>query len=92
MTTLFPTDRALLHPHFVTYRLRSLDPDCDVLAYPLPNNGATQSRVKGGRLLSFKEMQGRVHWDHLCSGSGGRLMYIDEAYKVIGVKVEVCSV
>lgn len=89
MAALFPTNRALLHPHFETYRLRSLDPEVDVRAYALPNNGATQSRVQGGRLLSFKEMQGRIHWDHLAAGSGGRLVYVDEQFKVIGVVVQV---
>ncbi|KAK8864249.1 hypothetical protein IAR55_001495 [Kwoniella newhampshirensis] len=85
MSHLFPSDRSLLLPQFETYRLHSLDPDQDVTFHPLPTPGATQSRVgRGQQHLSFKEVRARIGWDHLAVGEGGRGVYIDKDWGVVG--------
>lgn len=90
MAHLFQPDRSLLYPQFETYRLHSLDVDEDTAGYKLPGNGATQSRVGYNQHhLSFKEVRGRIGWDHLSVGSGGRAMYIDADWKTIGVQLDV---
>ncbi|WWD17454.1 hypothetical protein CI109_101895 [Kwoniella shandongensis] len=85
MSHLFPPDRSLLLPQFETYRLHSLDPDQDVTFHPLPGPGATQSRVGWGQQhLSFKEVRARIGWDHLAVGEGGRGVYVDKDWTVVG--------
>ncbi|ORY32515.1 hypothetical protein BCR39DRAFT_464431 [Naematelia encephala] len=84
MSYLFPPSRSLLYPQFETYRLHSLDPDVHVTSYPLPGNGATQSRLGyNEHQLSFKETRARIAWDHLCV-SGRRGVYVDTDWAVIG--------
>lgn len=91
MAHLFQPDRSLLYPQFETYRLRSLDVDEDTASYRLLGNGATQSSVGyNNHHLSFKEVRGRIGWDHLAVGSGGRAVYIDVDWKVIGLQLDVC--
>ena len=90
MEQLFPVNRDLLHPLFETYRLRPLDPEEDVTAYPLPGNGATQSRVGyNTHLLSFKEVRSRIGWNHLCVGDGGRGVFVDVDFNVVGFQLDV---
>lgn len=85
MSYLFPPNRCLLCPQFETYRLHSLDPDTDVSSISLPGAGATQSRVGYNQHhLSFKEVRGRISWDHLAVGEGGRGVYIDANWAVVG--------
>ncbi len=95
MSYLFPANGSrLLYPQFETYRLRSLDPEADVVSYPLPGAGATQSRVGYNQHhLSFKEVRARISWDHLAVGEGGRGVYVDTDWGVIGFSLDVgCSV
>ena len=90
MSFLFPTDRSLTFPQFETYRLHPLDPDEDVSSYPLPGSGATQSRVGYNQHhLSFKEVRARIAWDHLAVGDGGRGVYIDVDWGIIGFVLDV---
>ena len=90
MSHLFPPIRSLLHPQFETYSLHPLDPDTDVLSYPLPGSGATQSRVGYNQHhLSFKEVRARIGWDHLAVGDGGRAMYVDADWGVVGFVLDV---
>ncbi|WVQ77212.1 hypothetical protein IAR50_006895 [Cryptococcus sp. DSM 104548] len=83
---LYTPDRSLLLPTFETYRLRSLDPSANLLSFPLPPPGATQSRMGYNQQhLSFKEVRSRIGWDHLSVEEGGRRgMWIDEDWGVIG--------
>lgn len=90
MSHLFSTDRSLLYPQFETYRLRSLDPDSDLSSYHLPGAGATQSRVGFHQHhLSFNEVRARIAWDHLAVGDGGRGVYIDAEWNVVGFQLDV---
>jgi hypothetical protein len=90
MSHLFPPDRALLYPQFETYRLASLDADDDLTSYRLPAAGATQSRVGyNHHHLSFKEVRDRIGWDHLSIGKGGRGVYVDAEWKVVGFQLDV---
>jgi hypothetical protein len=92
MSHLFQPERSLLYPQFETYRLRSLDAEDDISSYRLPGAGATQSRVGYNQHhLSFKEVRDRIGWDHLAVGTGGRGMYIDLEWKVIGLQLDVSS-
>jgi hypothetical protein len=92
MSNLLQPDRALLYPQFETYRLHSLDADDDISSYALPGGGATQSRVGyNHHHLSFKEVRDRIGWDHLAVGSGGRGMYVDTEWKVVGFQLDVSS-
>ncbi|WVQ82139.1 hypothetical protein IAT38_004267 [Cryptococcus sp. DSM 104549] len=89
MSHLFPPERSLLLPQFETYRLRSLDPDTDLATFPLPGPGATQSRMGYGQQhLSFKEVRGRIGWDHLAVGEGGRGIYVDKEWNVVGFVIQ----
>ncbi|ORX36833.1 hypothetical protein BD324DRAFT_651314 [Kockovaella imperatae] len=89
MDALFPPDRSLLFPQFETYRLQPLDPDEDVISFPLPGQGATQSRVGyNTHLLSFSEVKSRIEWNHLAAGQGRRGMYVDADWNVIGFQLE----
>ncbi|BEJ11765.1 hypothetical protein CspHIS471_0202250 [Cutaneotrichosporon sp. HIS471] len=79
---LLAADRDRLYPHFETYRLRPLDPDTDVRAYPLPNL-ATASRVSyTSQQLGFREVRGRIAWDHLDS-LGRKGVYVDAEWNVV---------
>ena len=90
MDALFPPDRTLLFPQFETYRLQPLDPDEDVLSFPLPGSGATQSRVGyNTHLLSFSEVQSRIEWNHLAVGPSGRGMYVDADWNVVAFHLGV---
>ena len=90
MSHLFQPDRSLLYPQFETYRLHSIDVDEDTASYKLPGNGATQSRVGyNHHLLSFKEVRDRIGWNHLAVGSGGRGIYIDIDWRIIGFQLGV---
>jgi hypothetical protein len=90
MSYLFPPQRELLYPQFETYRLKSLDPATDVISYPLPGAGATQSRVGYNQHhLSFKETRARISWDHLAVGEGARGLYVDADWAVIGFELGV---
>lgn len=86
---LFPSTRSLIYPQFETYRLRSLDPSSDLSFSPLPQPGATQSRMEYNQQhLSFKEVRSRITWDHL-SVSGRRGVYIDKVWGVVGFVIQV---
>lgn len=86
---LFPSTRSLIFPQFETYRLRSLDPSTDLSFSPLPQPGATQSRMGYNQQhLSFKEVRSRIGWDHL-SVSGRRGVYIDKVWGVVGFVIQV---
>ncbi|WVR07223.1 hypothetical protein IAU60_004264 [Kwoniella sp. DSM 27419] len=88
MSHLFSPDRALLLPQFETYRLKSLDPDHDISTHKLPGSGATQSRVGfSSQHLSFKEVRARIGWDHLAVGSGGRGIYVDKDWAIMGFTI-----
>lgn len=90
MSHLFQADRSLLYPQFETYRLQSIDADDDISSYRLPGAGATQSRVGYNQHhLSFKEVRDRIGFDHLAVGSGGRGLYIDLEWKIIGFQLDV---
>ena len=90
MSHLFQPDRSLLYPQFETYRLHSIDVDEDTSSHKLPGNGATQSRVGyNNHLLSFKEVRDRIGWNHLAVGSGGRGIYIDTDWKIVGFQLGV---
>ncbi|ODO08201.1 hypothetical protein I350_03790 [Cryptococcus amylolentus CBS 6273] len=84
--TLYTPDRALLLPTFETYRLKSLDPSSNLLSFPLPPPGATQSRMGYSQQhLSFKEVRSRIGWDHLSVDEGGRRgMWVDGEWGVVG--------
>ncbi|OCF74794.1 hypothetical protein I204_05176 [Kwoniella mangroviensis CBS 8886] len=86
MSYLFPPDKPLLYPQFETYKLQSLDPDHDLLEYPLPEPGSTQSRVgyNTSSYLSFKEVRNRIGWDHLSVNADGVGMYVDKEWVVVG--------
>ncbi|OXC66061.1 hypothetical protein AYX13_05107 [Cryptococcus neoformans] len=85
---LFPSTRSLIFPQFETYRLRSLDPSSDLSFSPLPQPGATQSRMEYNQQhLSFKEVRSRISWDHL-SVSGRRGVYIDKVWGVVGFVIQ----
>lgn len=91
MMALFPPKRTLLYPQFETYRLHSLDPSADVISFPLPGSGATQSRLEYGQHnLSFKEVRGRIAWDHLALDEEGRGVYVDKEWNVTGFTLQVC--
>nr|ODN82513.1 hypothetical protein L203_05320 [Cryptococcus depauperatus CBS 7841] len=86
---LFPPDSSLLFPQFESYRLQSLDPSTNLAFHPLPQPGATQSRMEYNQQhLSFKEMRARISWDHLTVGEGGRGVYIDKEWAVIGFTIQ----
>lgn len=90
--TLFAPDRSRLYPQFETYRLRSLSPNDDVEGFPLPGNGATQSRLEhGSHTLSFKETRDRIGWDHLSVDELGRGLYVDKDWTIIGFQLQVRS-
>lgn len=91
-STLFPPDRSLLYPQFETYRLHSLSPTDDVLGFPLPGSGATQSRLEHGQhTLSFKETRDRIGWDHLALDESGKGVYVDKDWNVVGFVLDVRS-
>lgn len=93
MSTLFPPHKPFLYPQFETYRFHSIDPDTDVTAYTLPGSGATQSRVGyNTHHLGFKEVRARISWNHLATGRGGRGVYVDTDWNVIGVQLKVSRV
>jgi hypothetical protein len=90
MTHLLQPDRTLLYPQFETYKLHSLDADDDLTSYPLPGAGATQSRVGyNHHHLSFKQVRDRIGWDHLAVGEGGRGVYVDVDWRIIGFELDV---
>jgi hypothetical protein len=92
MSHLFPPDRKLLYPQFETYRLHSLDPSTDLIAYSLPGSGATQARVGyNTHLLSFKETRARISWDHLAT-FGDRGVYIDVDWNIVGFLFHVSRI
>ncbi|WVQ67850.1 uncharacterized protein L199_006055 [Kwoniella botswanensis] len=86
MSYLFPPDKSLLYPQFETYKLQSLDSDNDLLEYPLPEPGSTQSRVgyNTSSYLSFKEVRNRIGWDHLSVNADGVGVYVDKDWGVVG--------
>lgn len=86
---LLAPDRARLFPRFETYRLKPLDPDTDVHAFPLPGQGATQSRVSyNSQQLGFREVRARIHWDHL-DARDGRGVYVDTEWNVVAFELNV---
>ncbi|WVW83717.1 hypothetical protein I302_105738 [Kwoniella bestiolae CBS 10118] len=86
MSYLFPPDKSLLYPQFETYRLQPLSPDDNLLEYPLPDPGSTQSRVgyNTSSYLSFKEVRNRIGWDHLVVNEDGVGVYVDRDWGVVG--------
>lgn len=90
MSNLLQPKRSLLYPQFETYRLHSIDSGDDISSHPLPGSGATQSRVGyNHHHLSFKQVRDRIGWDHLAVGYGGRGIYVDTEWKVIGFELDV---
>jgi hypothetical protein len=86
---LLASDRERLYPHFETYRLRPLDPDTDVQAYPLPGP-ATASRVSyNSQQLGFREVRARIAWDHL-DAQGRTGVYVDTEWNVVEFQLNVC--
>lgn len=89
---LLAADRTRLVPRFETYRLRPLDPDTDVHAFPLPGQGATQSRVSyNSQQLGFREVRARIAWNHL-EAQGRRGVYVDKKWNVVCFELNVSCV
>ncbi|CAG8530698.1 2290_t:CDS:2 [Acaulospora colombiana] len=61
-------DRILLNPKFEGYKLKLFEDRTQLCRFLLPSPGISTSKVSTKSKLSYKEIQNRIHFNHLFSG------------------------
>ena len=60
------------------------------MSAPTPYQDQEQLRVGYNQHhLSFKEVRARISWDHLAINEGGRGIYVDAEWAVVGFTLDV---
>lgn len=87
----FKSDRTFINSKFDGYKLQVFPDETNVHRFALPNP-LSLPKVAMNSKISYRELQARVKFNHLCvSHRKGLAFYVDNTYSVIAVEYDVAS-
>ncbi|CDZ96777.1 HSP20-like chaperone [Phaffia rhodozyma] len=82
----FPHNKAFSNPKFESYKLSRSE--FTSTSFAVPGASISQRGVQHGKTpLSVREIQSRIHHDHLAVGYGGWMCWVDETWNIWAMKI-----